>query len=370
MTYDLLPTTLELYMQRCIQLAQLGEGVVAPNPMVGSVLVYDNQIIGEGSHQQYGQPHAEVNCINSVREEDRHLIDQSTLYVSLEPCAHFGKTPPCADLIIKHKIPKVIVGCSDPFKEVDGKGIEKLKGSGIDVTVGILEKECQDLNKRFFTFNTKYRPYIVLKWAESANHFIGSNTNERLLISNETTDRLVHKWRSEEAAILVGTNTALLDNPSLSNRLWTGKQPIRLVIDKELKHPLYLNLFDKKQSTIVFNYSKQQEEENLIHYQLDRGDDVLQQIMAACYKLNIQSILVEGGSNTLQSFIDKHLWDEARIITNTKLTIVNGTPSPTLHNATIKETTMIGEDEITVMNYVPFKLMIHISSPLIGGFSK
>jgi len=348
MAYDLHLTTFEIYMQRCIQLAQLGEGMVAPNPMVGSVLVYDDRIIGEGYHQQYGQPHAEVNCISSVVEDDKPLISQSTLYVSLEPCAHFGKTPPCADLIIKYKIPKVIVGCRDPFKEVDGKGIEKLIAAGVDVTVGILENECKDLNKRFFTFHTKHRPYIGLKWAETANHFIGSNTNERLLISSETTNRLVHKWRSEEAAILVGTNTALLDNPSLSNRLWTGKQPIRLIIDSELKLPKSLNLFDKSQSTIVFNYIKKQDEKNLTYHQLDRNKGLLQQIIEACYQLNIQSILVEGGRKTLQSFIDNNLWDEARVITNTKLSIANGVPAPILYNATINETMMMGEDRIDI----------------------
>ena len=348
MTYDLHSTTLEKYMQRCIELARLGEGQVAPNPMVGSVLVYEDKIIGEGYHQEYGQSHAEVNCIKSVNEMNNHLISQSTLYVSLEPCAHFGKTPPCADLIVKHKIPRVIVGCRDPFMEVNGKGIEKLKVAGIDVTVGVLENECKDLNKRFFTFHTKRRPFVVLKWAETANHIIGSNTNERMLISNATSNKLVHKWRSEEAAILVGTNTALFDNPSLSNRLWTGKQPTRLIIDKELKLPKSLNVFDKSQSTIVFNFTKQQNEGNLRYYKLDRNKELLQQIMETCYQLNIQSVLVEGGSKTLQSFIDNNLWDEARVITNTKLSVANGTPSPTLFNSTIKETMMIGEDRIVV----------------------
>jgi len=341
MTYYLPLTTCETYMHRCIQLAQLGEGMVAPNPMVGSVLVYADRIIGEGYHQQYGQPHAEVNCINSVREGDKHLISQSTLYVSLEPCAHFGKTPPCADLIIKHNIPKVIVGCRDPFKEVDGKGIEKLIAAGIDVIVGVLENECKALNKRFFTFHTKQRPYIVLKWAETANHFIGNKTKERLLITNETTNRLVHKWRSEEAGILVGTNTAELDNPSLSNRLWTGKQPVRLIIDKELKLSNSLNLFDNSQSTIIFNYIQQKEDHGLVYYQLDSDKDFLQQLMLACYQLNIQSILVEGGSKTLQSFIDNNLWDEVRVITNTKLSIADGIPAPVLNDAIASETKMI-----------------------------
>jgi len=340
-------STEEMYMQRCIQLAQLGQGMVAPNPMVGSVLVYKNHIIGEGYHQQYGQPHAEVNCINSVAEEDKGLIGQSTLYVSLEPCAHFGKTPPCADLIIKHQIPKVIIGCRDPFEAVNGKGIDKLLAACVDVTVGILEEECKILNKRFFTFHTKKRPYIVLKWAETANRFIGNDTQERLLISSETTNKLVHKWRSEEAAILVGTNTALLDNPSLTNRLWTGKQPIRLVLDKLLSLPKSLNIFDKKQLTIVFNLVKHEEELNLIYYKLKENAPLLQQIMDACYQLNIQSILVEGGNKTLQSFIDNELWDEARAITNTQLTIEKGVPSPILFNARNSSTTKIGNELIT-----------------------
>ena len=340
-------STEEMYMQRCIQLAQLGHGMVAPNPMVGSVLVYKDQIIGEGYHQQYGQPHAEVNCINSVAEADKGFIGQSTLYVSLEPCAHFGKTPPCADLIIKHQIHKVIIGCRDPFEAVNGKGIDKLLAAGVDVTVGILEEECKILNKRFFTFHTKKRPYIVLKWAETANRFIGNDTQERLLISSETTNKLVHKWRSEETAILVGTNTALLDNPSLTNRLWTGKQPIRLVIDKLLSLPKSLNIFDKKQLTIVFNLVKHEEELNLIYYKLEENTPLLQQIMDACYQLNIQSILVEGGNKTLQSFIDNELWDEARVITNTQLTIEKGVPSPILFNARNSSTTKIGNELIT-----------------------
>jgi len=340
-------STEEMYMQRCIQLAQLGHGMVAPNPMVGSVLVYKDQIIGEGYHQQYGQPHAEVNCINSVAEADKGLIGQSTLYVSLEPCAHFGKTPPCADLIIKHQIPKVIIGCRDPFEAVNGKGIDKLLAAGVDVTVGILEEECKILNKRFFTFHTKKRPYIVLKWAETGNRFIGNDTQERLLISSETTNKLVHKWRSEEAAILVGTNTALLDNPSLTNRLWTGKQPIRLVLDKLLSLPKSLNIFDKKQLTIVFNLVKHEEELNLIYYKLEGNTPLLQQIMDACYQLNIQSILVEGGNKTLQSFIDNELWDEARVITNTQLTVEKGVPSPILFNARNSSTTKIGNELIT-----------------------
>ncbi|MFP5042313.1 bifunctional diaminohydroxyphosphoribosylaminopyrimidine deaminase/5-amino-6-(5-phosphoribosylamino)uracil reductase RibD [Parasediminibacterium sp. JCM 36343] len=339
------------YMRRCLQLAQLGRWAVAPNPMVGSVLVHEGRIIGEGYHQQYGQAHAEVNCINSVAENDKHLIPLSTIYVSLEPCAHFGKTPPCADLIIKHQIPKVVVGCRDSFEAVDGKGIERLKAAGIDVLVGVLEAECKELNKRFFTFHARKRPFIVLKWAETANHFIGSHSTKRLLISNDITNRLVHKWRSEEAAILVGTNTTLQDNPSLSNRLWSGKQPIRLVIDMELALPTSLQLFDQQQPTIVFNYLKQEEKENLIYYQLKRETAILPQIMNMCYKKNIQSILVEGGSKTLQSFIDYHLWDEARVITNTQLSVADGVHAPILFNAAIEKSFMVDNDRIQVVNY-------------------
>ena len=318
----------EIYMHRCLQLAKLGKGNVTPNPMVGSVLVFGDRIIGEGYHQQYGQAHAEVNCLKSVKDEDKHLITQSTLYASLEPCAHFGKTPPCANLIIENKIPKVVIGCRDPFKEVDGKGIDKLEKAGIEVVIGVLEDECKELNKRFFTFHTKKRPFIVLKWAESANHFIGTNDDSRLLITDEITNRLVHKWRSEEAAILVGTNTARLDNPSLTNRFWSGKQPIRLVIDKDLTLPQTLHLFDRQQTTIVFNYHKHLDEENLSFCQLKNNEPLLQQIMQVCYERNIQSILVEGGSKTLQSFIDANLWDEAAVFTHKEMTIMEGSPSP------------------------------------------
>jgi diaminohydroxyphosphoribosylaminopyrimidine deaminase/5-amino-6-(5-phosphoribosylamino)uracil reductase len=205
--------------------------------MVGAVLVYEDRIIGEGYHQLYGKAHAEVNCINSVKEEDQPLIARSTIYVSLEPCAHYGKTPPCADLIIARRIPRVVVGCRDPFPEVDGKGIEKLRAAGVEVTVGVLEAECKELNRRFFTFHTQHRPYIVLKWAQSMNGRIAGDGEGRVLISNAYTNRLVHRWRSEEAGILVGTRTALADDPALTARLWNGPDPVRLVIDKELRLP-------------------------------------------------------------------------------------------------------------------------------------
>lgn len=322
----------EKYIQRCLQLAEQGRAHVSPNPMVGAVLVFDEQIIGEGWHQKYGWPHAEVNCINSVAEADKQLITQSTMYVSLEPCTHFGKTPPCADLIVENKIRHVVIGCRDSFAEVDGKGIEKLKAAGINVEVGILEKECVELNKRFFTFHEKQRPYIILKWAQSGDGFIGATGSERILISNDLTNRLVHKWRSEEAAILVGTNTALQDDPSLTTRLWPGKNPVRLVIDKELKLPASLRLFDGSTKTIVFNYKKQADGNNLIYQQLNKDENILPQILSSLYQQQIQSVIVEGGSKLLQSFIDAGLWDEARVITNSEMLITKGTASPVLEN--------------------------------------
>ena len=263
----------EVYMRRCLELATLGCGNVAPNPMVGAVLVFNDRVIGEGYHQKYGEAHAEVNCIDSVAEADKKLISSSTLYVSLEPCAHFGKTPPCADLIIQHKIPRVIIGCRDPFKEVDGKGIEKLKAAGVHIETGILEDDCRELNKRFFSFHTKQRPYVILKWAQTADGFIAATNHppgertlkesaekkERLHISNEYSNRLVHKWRSEEAAILIGTNTALLDDPELTTRLWPGRSPVRLILDMDLRLPAHLKIFDRSVRTIVFNSIKEEE---------------------------------------------------------------------------------------------------------------
>lgn len=323
----------EIYMQRCLQLAQLGEGHVAPNPMVGAVLVYQDRIIGEGYHRQYGQPHAEVNCINSVQPEDQHLIDKSTIYVSLEPCAHFGKTPPCADLIIRNYIPKVIVGCRDPFEAVDGKGIEKLKAANIEVEMSTIEHDCIFLNRRFFTFHKKKRPYIILKWARTADGSIAYKNQEkanRLYISNETTNRLVHKWRHDEAAILIGTQTAILDNPSLTNRLWHGKSPIRLVIDKKEIIPADYNIFNKEATTILFTEKENKVKENIQYVFVPINTDYIDLILEYCYQNNIQSILVEGGAQLLQSFIDKDLWDETRIITNETLRISNGLKAPNL----------------------------------------
>ena len=322
-------------MHRCLQLAKMGTGNVAPNPMVGAVLVYENEIIGEGYHQQYGQAHAEVNCINNVSEANQSVIEKSTLYVSLEPCAHFGKTPPCADLIIKNKIPNVVIACRDSYEEVDGKGIQKLQQAGVNVIVGILEKEALELNKRFFTFHRKQRPYIILKWAQSRDAKIARQDFSALKISNDITNRMVHKWRSEEAAILVGTNTALHDNPSLTTRLWKGNNPVRLVLDLQLKLPLSLHLFDGSVKTIVFNQVKHEEENGVTFYKLSSGEDIISGLLNALYRLKIQSVLIEGGARLLQSFIDQNYWDEARVITNEQLLIKNGINAPKLKNSSL-----------------------------------
>ncbi|HMK24863.1 MAG TPA: bifunctional diaminohydroxyphosphoribosylaminopyrimidine deaminase/5-amino-6-(5-phosphoribosylamino)uracil reductase RibD [Chitinophagaceae bacterium] len=342
------------YMQRCLELAEQGAGYVAPNPMVGAVLLHEDKIIGEGWHQQYGGPHAEVNCIaQAIQNGQADKLDRSTLYVSLEPCVHHGKTPPCTDLIIQHKIKKVVIGCRDPFKEVDGKGIEKLRAAGVEVELvdRLLAYECKNMNKRFLTFHTKQRPYIILKWAQTADHKISSGNNERLMISNEYSNRLVHKWRSEEASILVGTNTAMLDDPELTTRLWPGPSPIRLVIDMNLRLPSSLKIFDQQVRTIVFNKLKHEENGNLLYYQVTNDANLVPEVIKALYQLNIQSVLVEGGAKLLRSFMDDGLWDETRIIHNYSLHAGDGLNAPQPENAIL-----VGSEELfsdTIETYVP-----------------
>lgn len=343
----------ETYMQRCIELALTGKNSVAPNPMVGAILVYQDKIIGEGFHRQFGEAHAEVNCINQVPQYLHSVIKDATLYVSLEPCNHYGKTPPCSDFIIQHQIKKVVIGCTDIFEKVNGSGIAKLQAAGVEVIANILEKECRLLNKRFFTFHEKKRPYIILKWAATANQKIAASTNERLLITNPFTNNLVHQWRSEEAAILVGTITAKVDNPALNNRYWTGgKQPIRLVIDKHLQLDQSLQLFNQEQRTIVFNFLKNEMDRNVQYIRLHSDDNVVTQILTACFEHNIQSIIVEGGAKLLQSFIDKHLWDEARVITNQDLMINEGLNSPIFSGELIQEEEIFSD---SIQYFIPVK---------------
>ncbi len=339
------------FMHRCLQLARQGSGYVAPNPMVGAVLVHGDRIIGEGFHEVYGGPHAEVNCLASVNPEDSKLIPGAVLYVSLEPCAHFGKTPPCADLIIERGIREVVVGCRDPFPEVNGKGIEKLRSAGIVVREGIEEEACRDINKRFFTFHEKQRPYIILKWAQSGNRKIASLGKERLMITNDFSNRLVHKWRSEESAILVGTNTALADDPALTTRLWSGRHPVRAVIDMDLRLPHDLKLFNRKHPTIVFNTVNHQEEENIFYYKMTRELPLIPQVVQALYQLKLQSVIVEGGTMLLQSFIDAGRWDEIRTITNNSLLVTEGLWAPELPQAICTEEFTLLTDTISI--YIP-----------------
>lgn len=350
----------EIYMQRCIDLAKCGAGSVAPNPMVGAVLVQEDRIIGEGYHQVYGGPHAEVNCIRSVKDADRKLIPLSTLYVSLEPCAHFGKTPPCANLILSEKIPNVVIGSKDPFEAVNGKGIDILQSRGVNVVQGILEKECDDLNKRFFTFHRLHRPYIILKWAQTADLKMSSGSSQRLKISNQITDRMVHKWRSEEAAIMVGTATAENDNPLLTNRLWTGNNPVRIVIDRDLNLSSSLHLLDSSVDTLIFytNGNRKQHQGTGIRYiLLQEEKNLLPQIMQSLFESKILSVIIEGGPTLLNSFISSGTWDEARVITNTRLCLKDsnfpaGLSAPQLIDAHLQEEVKIGHDQVQTFIHI------------------
>lgn len=309
----------EIYMQRCLELAALGAGRVSPNPMVGAVIVNNGKIIGEGYHQQYGKPHAEVNAVNMVVERYGNyaeLLASSTIYVSLEPCAHYGKTPPCADLIISHHIPKVVMGCRDPFPAVNGKGVEKLLAAGIDVLTGVLEEECRWLNRRFFTRVQKQRPYIILKWAQTADGFFAPENGKQQWITGPEAKRLVHQWRAEEDAILVGRKTVLADNPQLNVRLAQGKSPKRVVIDRRLALPATSNVFDQSVETLVFNEIKTDIDGRIKYIALEDFDRyVPQYILFQLYLQDIQSVIIEGGAHTLNAFITDGLWDEARIFT-------------------------------------------------------
>jgi len=338
------------YIKRCLELAAKGSRHVAPNPMVGAVLVHAGRIIGEGWHRQYGGPHAEVNCIDSVKPEEAHLIGSATMYVSLEPCSHYGKTPPCADLIIQQKIKKVVIGCVDSFAKVNGGGIAKLRNAGVEVVLGNWQEECRTFNKRFFTFHEKKRPYIILKWAQTANRKIAPaiqiGAHERLFISNDLSDRLVHQWRSEEAAIMVGKNTALLDNPSLTNRLWSGKNPVRMVMDKKLELPSHLSIFNNEAKTFIFNQLKDETAGHLHYIKIAFEENVLQQVLNQCFEHNIQSLIVEGGARLLQSFVDEGLWDECRTITAKSIVAPSGLDAPVLRNAVPVQSYNLLNDEI------------------------
>ena len=314
----------EIYINRCIELAQNALGKTYPNPLVGSVIVHDGKIIGEGFHEKAGQNHAEINAINSVKNSE--LLKESTIYVSLEPCSHFGKTPPCANKIVEIGFKKVVIGTLDSHEKVNGTGKKILEDGGIQVISGALEKECQELNKRFFTFHQKKRPFIILKWAQSKDGFIDKDFIPTQ-IGNPLTKQFVHQLRSEEHAILVGTNTALHDNPSLTTREIVGRNPVRILIDFNLKIPGDFNIYNEEAETLVFNSVKESSEENIKFIKIER-ENFLENLMGKMYEHQIQSVIVEGGNFTLQQFIDTNIWDEAIIIKNENLVLENGTKAP------------------------------------------
>lgn len=334
------------YIKRSLELAKLGLGFTRSNPLVGAVLVNNGRIIGEGYHQKYGGPHAEVNTINSVKPADRHLIASSTLYVNLEPCSHHGKTPPCADLIIENSIPKVVIANIDPHLKVAGRGVKKLEEAGIEVITGVLSEEGELLNRRFFTFHCLQRPHIILKWAQSADGFFTKDKQEQHWITEEPAKKLVHRWRTEEMAIMVGTNTVLVDNPRLNNRYWPDREaPLRVIIDRSLKIDPKAHVLDGSTPTLVFTEQAPPASQNNITYQqLPFDETLLPKIFTELYKRNIISVLVEGGATLLNELITQGLWDEARVFTGS-LYLGEGIPAPKLPVAA-KHTDKVGIDQL------------------------
>ncbi|MEP1034542.1 bifunctional diaminohydroxyphosphoribosylaminopyrimidine deaminase/5-amino-6-(5-phosphoribosylamino)uracil reductase RibD [Ekhidna sp.] len=334
------------YMKRALELAELGIGHVSPNPMVGCVIVHDGVIIGEGYHQKYGEAHAEVNAIQSVK--DHSLLPESTAYVTLEPCAHQGKTPPCADLLAEKKLKRVVVACRDPFSQVNGKGIEKLKTAGIEIKLGILKDEAEALNKRFFTSVQKQRPYVVLKWAQTADGFVARENYDSKWISNKHSRQLVHKWRTEEDAILVGKNTAIYDDPWLTAREWVGRNPIRILLDSNLEVKKSSNLFNADATTYVLNSLKEERQKNIEWVKTDMNNpwSVLRQL----HENKIQSVIIEGGSQVLNSFINEDCWDEARVFISEN-TFEKGISAPIIEAPIEKEESVFNDQLITYKNY-------------------
>lgn len=336
-------------MQRALELAAFGIGNVAPNPLVGCVIVHNDKIIGEGWHQKFGGPHAEVNAIYSVKNKE--LLTNSTLYVTLEPCNHFGKTPPCVDLILQFKIPKVVIATLDANPIVSGKGVERLRENGVDVTHGLLEQEARFQNRRFNTFHEKKRPYIILKWAQSADGFIDKKReigeSGSFQISGKAAQIALHQWRSEEAAILVGKNTALIDNPKLNTRLWTGNNPLRIIIDTNLEVPRTHHIYDNSVRTFIFNRLETRAIFNTQLIQLDFSQSIIPKILEYAAFENIQSVLVEGGAQTLKTFIENKLWDEIRII-ESDVILYDGIKAPQV-NVGKTQTYNLGKDKLFVL---------------------
>ena len=333
----------EHYIKRCLEIAKSGIGTTRPNPSVGAVLVVDNEIIGEGFTSPYGGSHAEVNAINSV--EDPTLLKKATIYVTLEPCSHFGKTPPCSDLIIKSGIKKVVIGCLDSNSLVSGKGIDRLQNADCEVIVGVLENECKEHHKRFFTLHNRKRPFIILKWAETYDGFIAPKVREKqapVWITNEVSRQIVHKWRSEEHAILVGTKTVLDDNPALDVRHWKGESPVRIVIDRELKIPKNLKIYDESVKTIFMNERETFVNGNIVFEKIDFSKPIAFQICELLFTHKIQSVIIEGGAATLQTFIDENLWDEARVF-KSEVNFNEGVKAPKLDSIHNKEENIKGD---------------------------
>ncbi|MCX2574340.1 bifunctional diaminohydroxyphosphoribosylaminopyrimidine deaminase/5-amino-6-(5-phosphoribosylamino)uracil reductase RibD [Pedobacter sandarakinus] len=345
----------EFYINRCLELAAIGMGKVSPNPMVGCVIVVRDKIIGEGYHQQYGQPHAEPNAIKAVFDrygnDAPNLLKDATAYVNLEPCAHFGKTPPCADLLVKHRLKKVVIGNRDPFVGVDGKGIEKLRHAGIVVASGVLDDACKHFNRRFFTRVVKQRPYIILKWAETANGYFATPNGHQKWISGTLSKKLAHQWRTEEDAILIGKQTALMDNPQLTSREFPGKNPVRLVIDRNLQVPQGNHIFNGEAKTIIFNEHKTAVVENIHYIQMEDMQFYLaQKIAFQLYLMDIQSVIVEGGAILLTQFLNHNLWDEARIFRSSD-SWTDGISSPVIKGNLI-ERVQLSKDELSIyMNH-------------------
>lgn len=340
----------ERYMSRCLQLAALGCGNVSPNPMVGAVVVHNGKIIGEGFHRRCGQAHAEVNAIASV--QDASLLSESTLYVTLEPCSHWGKTPPCSKLILEKQIPRVVVGTTDPFYAVSGRGIRMLREGGVDVKVGVLEKECLELNQAFFTAQNKMRPFVILKWAQSADGYmdrVRTAQDAPVVISNSINSMLVHKMRAETDAILVGTNTVLLDNPRLTVRKWDGKHPVRVFLDRNLRIPDSSSLLDGSTPTLVITEKQGVKRDNVEYITLPFDSDFPGNMLRELMRHDIHSLLVEGGAQTLSTFIDSGLWDEARVETGSMI-LHQGVTAPQL-SGRLKESYQYGRS--LVQYYVP-----------------
>jgi len=333
-------STDRIFMKRCLQLALNGKATCAPNPMVGAVIVHNGMIIGEGWHRMAGEPHAEPNAIHSV--ENPELLKESTLYVNLEPCSHYGKTPPCAELIIKKQIPRVVIGCLDACPLVAGKGVSRLRAAGVDVTVGVEETACLDLNRAFFHYYVHQRPYVILKWAQTVDGFLDAKRNlgeqtSALRISTPFTQMIAHKLRSECDAILVGTNTALLDNPSLNVRAWTGRNPVRAVIDRRMVLPSNIGLLNGEIKTIVFTEGPSKKEDNISWIHLNFEAPVVEQLLHKLYTLNVHTLLVEGGSFLLDSFLKPGLWNEIHVETSLQH-IASGVPAPAISTIAVTST--------------------------------